>query len=439
MRRENEPGDRRVYRVFIAAEAGPLLAQINAKAEQTRERAFRGMSAERRAALLGALAQLRQNLQPEPAPDRRDEASTPWPLTTSRCPRQRKRIVQAAARAGCVRCCCGCCRLMVAAIGVYWYGSGGRYAGTDNAYLKQDRVDVAPQISGDVRDVRVLENAVVEPGDVVLVLDDTLLQVATQHAEAELAAARIEVESLRAAYREKVGEVAVARQASHFAVSELARQQELAARKLVPVSTLENATRSRDIAVGSIGILELQLEQANAKLGGSVELPIDQHPTVRRAAAALEKSRVDLEHSIVRAPRAGIVSHLPQVGDRVEAGRPAFAIVTDGGVYVEANFKETDLEWVRPGESATVEIDTYPGREWTGKVASIAQATGSEFAVLPPQNASGNWVKVVQRVPVRISIEAKADDPPLRSGASANVSIDTGPHTRFDRWFGSRH
>ncbi len=329
--------------------------------------------------------------------------------------------------------------LVVVAIGTYWYGSGGRYARTDNAYLKQDRVDVAPQISGDVRDVRVLENAAVTPGDVVLVLDDTLLQVAKQHAEAELAAARIEVESLRATYREKVGEVALARQASHFAVSELGRQQELAARKLVPVSTLENATRSRDIAVGSIGILELQLEQTKAKLGGSLELPIDQHPTVRRAAAALEKTRVDLEHTIVRAPRAGIVSHLPQTGDRVEAGRPAYAIVTDAGVYVEANFKETDLEWVRPGESAIVEIDTYPGREWTGRVTSIAQATGSEFAVLPPQNASGNWVKVVQRVPVRISLEARTDDPPLRSGASANVSIDTGPHTRFDRWFGSRH
>ena len=188
-----------------------------------------------------------------------------------------------------------------------------------------------------------------------------------------------------------------------------------------------------------LGILELQLEQAKAQLGGSVEQSIDQHPTVRSAAATLEKTRVDLEHAIVRAPRAGIVSHLPHTGDRVEAGRPAFAIVTDGGVYVEANFKETDLEWVRPGQSATVEIDTYPGREWTGKVASIAQATGSEFAVLPPQNASGNWVKVVQRVPVRISLEAGPDDPPLRSGASADISIDTGPHTRFDRWFGSRH
>lgn len=329
--------------------------------------------------------------------------------------------------------------LTVIAIGVYWYGSGGRYASTDNAYLKQDRVDVAPQISGDVRDVRVLENAAVKPGDVVLVLDDTLLQVARQQAEAELAAARIEVELLRAAYRAKAGEVTVARQASHFAVGELARQQQLAERKLVPVSTLESATRSRDIAVGYIGILELQLEQAKAQLGGSVERPIDQHPAVRSAAAALEKTRVDLEHTIVRAPRAGIVSHLPHAGDRVEAGRPAFAIVTEGGVYVEANFKETDLEWVRASQGATVEVDTYPGREWTGKVISIAQATGSEFSVLPPQNASGNWVKVVQRVPVRISIDARADDPPLRSGASADVSIDTGPHTRFDRWFGSRH
>ena len=329
--------------------------------------------------------------------------------------------------------------LVVVAIGVYWYGSGGRYATTDNAYLKQDRIDVAPQTSGDVREVRVLENAAVKPGDVVLVLDDTLLQVARMHAEAELAAARVEVESMRAAYREKAGEVAVARQASHYAISELGRQQELANRKLVPVATLENATRSRDLAIGSIAVLELQLDQARAKLGGNVDRPIDEHPTVRTAAAALEKSRVDLEHTIVRAPRAGIVSHVPQTGDRVEAGRAAFAIVTDGGVYVEANFKETDLEWVRPGETATVEIDTYPGREWTGKVTSIAQATGSEFSVLPPQNASGNWVKVVQRVPVRISIDSHEDDPPLRSGASADVSIDTGPHTRFDRWFGSRH
>src|SRR5512139_1343859 len=186
---------------------------------------------------------------------------------------------------------------IVIAAGVYWYGSGGRYAGTDNAYLKQDRIDVAPQISGDVHEVRVAENAPVRRGDVVLVLDDTLLKVAYQRAKAEVEVARVEVESLRAAYREKSGEVEVATQASKYAVSELHRQQELAERKLVPVSTLENATRSRDIAVGTIGVLELQRRQALAKLGGQPDAPPDEHPTVLAALAALEKARVDLDHA----------------------------------------------------------------------------------------------------------------------------------------------
>jgi membrane fusion protein (multidrug efflux system) len=329
--------------------------------------------------------------------------------------------------------------LAVVAGGVYWYGSGGRYASTDNAYLKQDRVDVAPQIAGDVREVRATENQRVQPGQVVLVLDDRLLQVARLRAEAELAAARMDVESLRAAYKEKSGEVEVARRASRYAIKELQRQQELAARKLVPQSTLDSTERQRDLAVGTIAVLELQRNQARAKLGSDPSAPIDEHPSVRRALAELEKTHVDLEHTVLVAPRAGIVSHLPQVGDRVEAGRAAFAIVLDGGLYVEANFKETDLEWVRPGQAATVEIDTYPGHSWQGRVQSIAQATGAEFSLLPPQNASGNWVKVVQRIPVRIAIDARPDDPPLRSGASTLVEIDTGPHSRFDRWFGVKH
>lgn len=326
--------------------------------------------------------------------------------------------------------------LLVVVAGVLWYGSGGRYASTDNAYLKQDRIDVSPQVSGDVREVRVVENQEVQPGQVIVVLDDTLMQVAVMRAEADLANARMDVESLRAAYREKAGEVEVARVASHYAIKELERQRELAARKLVPQSALEATQRSRDVAVGSIDVLQLQLNQARSKLGGNPALPIDGHPSVKAAAASLAKARVDLEHTILKAPQAGVVSHLPQVGDRVEAGRAAFAIVTSRGVYVEANFKETDLEWVRTGQPVSIEVDTYPGREWHGRVTSIAQATGSEFALLPAQNASGNWVKVVQRVPVRISIETRAGEPPLRSGVSADVSIDTGSHTRFDRWFG---
>ncbi len=320
---------------------------------------------------------------------------------------------------------------------LYAYASGGRYVSTDNAYLKQDRVDVAPQIAGDVREVHARENQPVRPGQVVLVLDDALLRVAVARAEAELASARLEVRSLQAAYREKQGEVQVAKATSHYALRELGRQRELAARQLVPASTLDATERQKDIAVGTIAVLELQLAQARARLGDPA-LDVDRHPQVLRARAELDRARVDLEHAAVRAPRAGIASHLPFVGDRVEAGRAAFSIVADGGLYVEANFKETDLEWVRPGQEATVELDLYPGHEWHGRVASIAQATGAEFSLLPPQNASGNWVKVVQRIPVRIAIDRRADDPPLRSGASALVVVDTGPRARWQRWFGRR-
>lgn len=325
---------------------------------------------------------------------------------------------------------------LVVVVGVAWYGSGGRYVSTDNAYLKQDRVDVSPQIAGDVREVRVIENEHVRPGQTVLVLDDTLLRVAVQRAEAALAKARLDVETLRAQYREKTGEVALARGTSQYAVREYERQRELADRKLVPQSSLDAAHRSADMATGAIEVLGLQLGQVRAQLGGSPDLPTARHPEVLAAAAELEKARTDLSHTIVPAPRAGIASHLPQVGDRVEAGRPAFAIVTDGAVWVEANFEETDLEYVRPGQSAEVEVDIYPGRRWRGHVQSISQATGAEFALLPAQNATGNWVKVVQRVPVRIALDVAPDDPPLRSGLSTIVTIDSGPHRRFDRWFG---
>jgi membrane fusion protein (multidrug efflux system) len=326
--------------------------------------------------------------------------------------------------------------LLAVVAGIAYYGMGGRYASTDNAYLKEDRVDVAAQVSGDVREVRVVENQSVPAGQVVLVLDDTLPQVAVQRAEAQLASARVDVEGLRAAYREKLGELEIAKRTKRYAVDEFNRQRQLAEQKLVPATQLDAAHRSADIAVGTIAVLELQADQARARLGDP-ERPTDQHPEVLAAAAELARARVDLDRTVIKAPRAGVVSHLPQVGDRVNAGQPAFAIVTNHAIWVEANFKETDLEWVRPGQAVTVEVDTYPGRTWQGRVESIAQATGAEFSLLPPQNASGNWVKVVQRIPVRIALDVRPDDPPLRSGASAYVEIDTGPHRRFDRWLAS--
>ena len=326
--------------------------------------------------------------------------------------------------------------LAVAALAIYLYGSAGRYVSTDNAYVQRDRVDVAPQVAGDVRQVLVAENERVQPGQPVLVLDDTLLSIAVAGAESRLAAARAEVESAKASYREKTGEIAMAKRAAEYALRDLKRQQELAERKLTPQSTLDNAARAADLSTGAIDVLELQRSQLAAKLGGTADLPVERYAQVQTAAAELERARVDLAHTRIEAPQAGVASHLPKVGSRLDVGRAAFAIVSDRSVWVEANFKETDLEWVRAGEPVRVVVDTYPSREWRGRVQSISQATGAEFSLLPAQNASGNWVKVVQRIAVRIVLEPQAGDPPLRDGMSADVEIDTGPHSRFDRWLG---
>jgi membrane fusion protein (multidrug efflux system) len=329
--------------------------------------------------------------------------------------------------------------LVVTVAAVWAYGSGGRYVDTDNAYVQRDRIDVAPQVSGDVREVLVAENQAVVPGQPVLVLDDTLLKLAVEAAEARVTSARTEVVAAKAAYREKTGEIAVASRAAEYARRDLGRQSELAARKLIPAATLDSSNRSTDIAVGTIDVLELQRAQLLAKLGGDPNHAVDDFAPVRVAIAELERAQVDLAHARLYAPQAGIASHLPKVGGRLDAGRAAFAIVSDRAVWVEANFKETDLEWVRPGQSVQVGIDTYPGHHWTGRVESISEATGSAFSLLPAQNASGNWVKVVQRIPVRVALLAGHDDPPLRDGMSASVVIDSGAHTRFDRWFGREH
>ena len=320
-------------------------------------------------------------------------------------------------------------------VGAAWiYGSAGRHVETDNAYLQQDRIDVAPQVSGNVTSVWVVENARVEAGQRVLGLDDAAARIAVAAAESRLAAARVDVAALKASYREKLGQAAVARRAAELSTRELQRQQQLAERRLIPASELDAVERSTDISVGAVGVLQLQIEQTVARLGGDPSTPPERLPAVRAAQAELERARLDLARTVVLAPQAGVVSHLPKVGSRAEAGRPAFALVVNATPWVEANFKETDLEWVRAGQAVEVEIDTYREHAWRGRVESIAQATGASFALLPAQNASGNWVKVVQRIPVRIALEPGRDDPPLRSGMSATVRIDTGPHRRLDRW-----
>jgi len=323
---------------------------------------------------------------------------------------------------------------MVLLIAGYQFGRGGTIAETDNAYVKQDRVDVTAQIAASVVRVLVRENARVRQGDVILELDDARLRAAHARASADLANAHLAVETMRFNYRAKLAEVELARTTAHYLNRQYTRQTELVARKLVADAVLDEAHRVALAANGEISVLELQLAEAKARLAGNPAVAVDEHPLVRAAQAELQRVHVELTQTVIRAPQPGIVSRLPQVGAYVAAGRAAFALILSDAVYVEANLNETDLGAVRPGQPARVVVDIYPGLVWTGRVESVAQATGAEFALLPAQNASGNWVKVVQRVPVRIVLDPDASRPALRSGASAEVTIQTDAPTRMQRW-----
>jgi len=321
--------------------------------------------------------------------------------------------------------------LALAGIAVGVYLMRARYASTDNAYVHADKVLVSTEISGRVEQVPVHENQRVNVGDLLLVINDADARLAVAQARAHRATVLTEIASLKGQYAQKRAELSVAENTAHFAEKELARESELAARHLIASSQLDVAQQAAQDAAGRVAVARQDLEALGARLGGNPAAPADQHPDVRAADVAIEQAELDLQHTRLHAPRAGVVSHLPQVGDHLDAGRTALAIVSDQGMWVEANFKETDLGDVRVGQPVDVEVDTYRGRTWTGRVASIAQATGSEFALLPAQNATGNWVKVVQRIPVRIALESGPPDLPLRAGMSAFVRIDTrGDTTR---------
>lgn len=315
--------------------------------------------------------------------------------------------------------------LLLAAGGAWYYYAHRFEVSTDNAYVKSDKTLVASQIDAEVRRVLVRENESVTPGQPLLELATAKLGHALEAALARREATRVQIAGLRAGYAEKQAELGVAQRDARFAEREFERQRELAARRLVAATRLDAAEQAAELANGRVTILRRELDAIAARLAGRPDADVDQHPEVRTVDAEIARIEVDLRHGIVRAPRAGVVSHLPQVGDHLTEGKPALAIVDATRTWIEANFKETDLTHVQVGQPVDIRIDTYPDHRWRGRVESISQATGAEFSVLPPQNASGNWVKIVQRVPVRITVMQSRGEPMLRSGMSAVVSIDT--------------
>ncbi|HET6158913.1 MAG TPA: HlyD family secretion protein [Dongiaceae bacterium] len=307
------------------------------------------------------------------------------------------------------------------------YLSGGRYADTDNAYVHTHKVSVSADISGRVVDLNVHENQPVKTGDVLFQLDPEPLQIAIDQARANVEDSRNKIIGLKAAYRQRQEDLKAAEANVGFAQRELQRREKLVAGKIISQSDYDEARNRYDVTVNEAASIRQDISRIISELGGDPDVDPETHPSYRMAQAALAQAELNMRRGTVVAPVDGVVAQVDQLraGDYINAGAPVFSIVSQQDAWIEANLKETDLTYVKPGQKADVTIDTYPGRTFTAVVDSIGMATGAEFSVLPAQNASGNWVKVVQRIPVRLHVVDVPAGTTLRAGMSAVVEIDT--------------
>ncbi|MDE2596700.1 MAG: HlyD family secretion protein [Sphingomonadales bacterium] len=322
--------------------------------------------------------------------------------------------------------------LLVAPIAVligaaYFYLAGGRYQSTENAQLQTGMVGISANISGKVTAVEVTENQKVTAGQVLFRIAGGTPAAAVAEAEAQLAAARTDIGSKQADYRESLSEIEAAQAKLAFANGEVSRQRALLSDGISSRSQYDAAVTAARTARTAIDSARARAESLRAELAGSVGGPSDAQPAVRRARAALDRAQITLEDTVVRAPQDGVVTrvHQLQVGSYVTAGRPVF-MLSGTRFWVQANFKENQLRYMRVGQPATVTIDAFPDHELKGHVASFSPGTGNSFSILPAENATGNWVKVVQRLPVEIAIDNVPADLPLHTGLSVDVEVDTG-------------
>lgn len=307
-----------------------------------------------------------------------------------------------------------------------WYASTGRYVTTENAYVKAHVIAVSPDVDGRVTNVLVEENQRVNAGDLLFTLDQTPHLMLVRRAEAQRENARHSIEAMRAEFHQIKAETLEAESAVDYYRNEAQRQRELARKAVTTRSRLEEAEHNLRAANRRVATLNQKIRTVLARLGGNPSLAAELHPDFLAAETEISMARMNLSYTEVRAPIDGVVTRLRlEPGEWVEEGQPAFGLIAIDRTWIEANLKETQLTHVKEGQTVEVEVDAYPDVVWLARVASISPATGAEFSVLPPQNASGNWVKVVQRLPVRIELEHRADHPPLRAGMTATVTIDT--------------
>jgi membrane fusion protein, multidrug efflux system len=321
--------------------------------------------------------------------------------------------------------------------GAYEYVMGGAIVWTDNAYVGADTVGVSTDVSGVVKEVSVTENQHVTAGQVLYLLDDLPFRITVRRARAQVGTVLGNLRRLQASYRDTQEQVRQAQADLAYYDREFKRQQYLNEQHVSSEQTLEAARRSHENAQQKLASLTAQLAGIAADLNGDFRAPIEDHPRYLEALAQAQEAARELDHTIVRAPFAGIVTNVPSIapGKYLPASTTAFYLVATDHVWIDANPKETQLTHVRAGQPVEISVDTYPSAKWQGIVESISPAASQQFSLLPAQNTSGNWVKVVQRIPMRIRVNTRdANLPPLRAGMSVEVAVDTG-HRRGVSFF----
>jgi membrane fusion protein, multidrug efflux system len=323
--------------------------------------------------------------------------------------------------------------IALAVVGTLWYYlATGRYVSTDDSSVQAAQTTISANVPGRVIELDVHDNQAVRHGEVLFRIDDRAFRIAVEEAQAKLASARMEIGAAKATYRHQLSEQNAARDTLAYQQQEYQRQQRLLASGISSRAQFEQVQHAVQLAQSQLTSAQQTAGSVLAMLGGNPDLPLDEHPVVMQAQAALDRANLDLSYTVIRAPDDGVVAKVEQlqVGDYINAATPVFGLVSSRDVWVEANFKEDDLTYMRAGQSAEIRIDAYPGRRFKAQVVSLSPGTGAQFSLLPPENATGNWVKVVQRVPVRLQLASGelTEATPLHAGLSAEVTVDTEHH-----------
>jgi membrane fusion protein (multidrug efflux system) len=325
----------------------------------------------------------------------------------------------------------------------YLYVTGGRMMSTDDAYVQADKVGIATDVSGIVKEVAVTDNQRVEAGQVLYRLDPRQFQIALDNAKANMAQTALSIEAMKQDYKRMLSDVAAEQAQVNLDQINYDRDVTLLRSGTIPQAIYDQAQSALATNKSKLESLRQQSQVQLARLGGDPEIAATEHPQYLQAKAQVEEAERQLDHTVVKAPFAGLVTNVPAIapGKYLAASATAFYLVDVDHVWVDATPKETELTYVRPGQPVTVTVDTYPDLQWHGTVESVSPAGAQEFSLLPAQNTSGNWVKVVQRMPMRVRIDTSDKSrPPLRAGMSVEVEVDTGharglPHF-LTRWFG---